>query len=94
MDWHTIGCESFLSCIKIFAHYIVQQKDGFLHLSTSQQLSGTLDRFFSKDSGADDQLYLLVLPRENIPNDKLQFDSAAGTLFGHIYGVSAIEIYD
>jgi len=65
----------------------MQLKDGFLHLSTSEQLPGTLDRFFSKESKVGDSIYILTLPRSNIDETKLKFEPAAGTEFGHIYGV-------
>jgi uncharacterized protein (DUF952 family) len=63
-------------------------QDGFLHLSTSDQLAGTLGRFFSKDAFAGDVLFLLRLPRAAIRTDqKLQFDLAHGIKFGHVYSV-------
>ncbi|KAN0062288.1 hypothetical protein ACQY0O_005469 [Thecaphora frezii] len=66
-------------------------KDGFIHLSTADQLPGTLQRFFAKSSGVGHVLHIYALPRSQIsrPRDvpiRLQFDPAADTLFGHIYG--------
>lgn len=69
-----------------------QQKDGFIHLSTSHQTPATLQRFFSASSGIGDELYLVALPRANIPDavNKLKFEQAIGTEFGHIYGVRIV----
>lgn len=40
-----------------------QQKDGFIHLSTVHQLPVVLRRFFSREFGVGDELYVLSLPR-------------------------------
>ncbi|UZJ57175.1 hypothetical protein CBS101457_006495 [Exobasidium rhododendri] len=61
-------------------------KDGFIHLSSSEQIPGTLDRFFSRESQVGDDIVIMTLPRSNIDETKLKFDPAAGTEFGHIYG--------
>ncbi|SPO20041.1 uncharacterized protein UTRI_00435_B [Ustilago trichophora] len=66
-------------------------KDGFIHLSSADQLPGTLERFFSSASGCGDTLYIYTFKRSSVDRQrntpiKLQFDPAAGTLFGHIYG--------
>jgi uncharacterized protein (DUF952 family) len=76
--------ESFLLLLSLF----LQQKDGFIHLSTSHQTSGTLERFFSESSNVGNTLYLFALPRTNIfdAQNRLKFEPAAGTEFGHIYG--------
>ncbi len=64
-------------------------KDSFIHLSSADQLPGTLGRFFSPEFFKGDQLYLLPLPRSNVrPDQRLQFDEAHGQKFGHIYDVS------
>ncbi|CAO1623197.1 unnamed protein product [Parajaminaea phylloscopi] len=68
--------------------------DGFIHLSTSEQLPGTLRRFFAAGSpGIGDTVHVLALPRKNIAQktsdgseEKLRFEPAVGTVFGHIYG--------
>lgn len=68
-----------------------QLQDGFIHLSTSHQVPGTLERFFGIDSGVGDSLVLMALPRVHISDpNSLKFEPAAGTLFGHIYGVCAV----
>lgn len=74
-----------------------QLKDGFIHLSSADQLPGTLERFFSPASGCSDVLYIYTFKRFNVERQrsspiKLQFDPAAGTVFGHIYGVSIVLI--
>ncbi|CDU24007.1 uncharacterized protein SPSC_02636 [Sporisorium scitamineum] len=66
-------------------------KDGFIHLSSANQLPDTLERFFSTQSGCGDVLYIYTFKRSSVERQrstpiKLQFDPAAGTLFGHIYG--------
>ncbi|GAK62274.1 glutathione S-transferase [Moesziomyces antarcticus] len=66
-------------------------KDGFIHLSSADQLAGTLERFFSPATGCGDTLYLYTFDRATVdkPREtpiKLQFDPAIGTFFGHIYG--------
>ncbi|TKY90623.1 hypothetical protein EX895_000621 [Sporisorium graminicola] len=66
-------------------------KDGFIHLSSADQLPGTLERFFSSQSGCGDVLYIYTFKRSSVERErstpiKLQFDPAIGTLFGHIYG--------
>ncbi|PWZ02627.1 hypothetical protein BCV70DRAFT_196867 [Testicularia cyperi] len=66
-------------------------KDGFIHLSSADQLPGTLERFFSQQSGCGDTLFIYVFKRSNADRQrespiKLQFDPAIGTVFGHIYG--------
>ncbi|GAC95497.1 hypothetical protein PHSY_003073 [Pseudozyma hubeiensis SY62] len=68
-------------------------KDGFIHLSSADQLPGTLERFFGSSSGCGDVLYIYTFTRSSVDRQrstpiKLQFDPAAGTVFGHIYGVS------
>lgn len=65
-----------------------QLADGFIHLSTSLQLAGTLDRFFSPSSNVGDTLYVSSLPLDQIREKQyaLKFEPAAGTEFGHIYG--------
>ncbi|KAJ1031675.1 hypothetical protein NDA13_002065 [Ustilago tritici] len=66
-------------------------KDGFIHLSSADQLAGTLERFFSPASGCGDTLYIYTFKRSDVDRQrntpiKLQFDPAIGTVFGHIYG--------
>jgi len=50
----------------------VDQKDGFIHLSTAVQLAATLS-FFFQDS---DKVLLLQLDMEKINNNKLIFEEA------------------
>ncbi|PWN19738.1 hypothetical protein BCV69DRAFT_300046 [Microstroma glucosiphilum] len=65
--------------------------DKFIHLSTSSQLPGTLQRFFSSASGVGDSLWLCGARRQQLEEDmqgkrKLQWDPAAGSVFAHVYG--------
>lgn len=61
-------------------------KDGFIHLSTSEQVPWVLNKFFSIESNVGNDLYLLVLPRSHIKEGTLRFDAVDKTVFGHIYG--------
>ena len=67
----------------------MQQKDGFIHLSTSTQLRATLSRFFADTN----EVVLVCIPREKLESHdagELKFELApsVGEEFGHIYGVS------
>ncbi|EPQ26089.1 uncharacterized protein PFL1_06297 [Pseudozyma flocculosa PF-1] len=69
----------------------LDRKDGFIHLSSADQLPGTLERFFGPSSGVGDVLHIYALPRSQLDRQRdvparLQFDPAIGTFFGHIYG--------
>ncbi|PWN49829.1 hypothetical protein IE53DRAFT_374925 [Violaceomyces palustris] len=67
-------------------------KDGFLHLSTADQLPGVLSRYFSKESGVGDELRIYSISRAKLEESahargiKTQFDPVHGTVFYHIYG--------
>ena len=79
--------ESFLNWLSNFA----QLKDGFIHLSTSQQLPLTLERFFHPGFFPGNELFICAITRSTIAEKgyKLQFDQvSSGEKFGHIYGVS------
>ncbi|KAL7415831.1 hypothetical protein BDY24DRAFT_412767 [Mrakia frigida] len=57
--------------------------DGFIHTSSSKQLAGTLNRFFTSHSS----IHLITIPR-SIPRieQTLKFDLASnGDKFGHLY---------
>lgn len=75
-------------------------KDGFIHLSTSHQISGTLERFFpfieSSENEANGKIiFLLAIMRTNIydAQNRLKFEPAAGSEFGHIYGAIDPKTY-
>jgi len=57
--------------------------DGFIHLSTREQLPGTL----AKHYGGLDGLILLSIPVGELPADALRWEpSRGGALFPHLYG--------
>jgi uncharacterized protein (DUF952 family) len=64
--------------------------DGFLHFSTTEQLAGTLTRYYA---GAND--LILVAVDERALGGALKFEpSTAGALYPHLYGdlpVSAVK---
>ncbi len=55
--------------------------EGFIHLSTRQQVPGTLARFFSGKTG----LVLLCVDVARL-KPELRFDVADGQAFPHLYG--------
>lgn len=57
-------------------------RDGFIHLSTAEQVPGTLDRHFA---GKDDLILAMFDPRALGRGLKYEA-SARGTLFPHLYG--------
>ncbi len=57
--------------------------DGYIHLSTADQLQGTLDKHFAGQAG-------LVIPEINLGalGDTIRWEvSRGGALFPHVYGV-------
>ena len=54
-------------------------RDGFIHLSTSEQLKGTLEKYFKSKT----QLYLLEVNPDNL--ELLWEVSRNGQLFPHLY---------
>lgn len=77
---------------RFLADSLAQQKDGFLHLSTSEQLRATLDRFF----GDQPEVVICAIQRDAVPfgaehGRDLKFEDASVGTFGHIYGVSSRE---
>jgi uncharacterized protein (DUF952 family) len=66
----------------VFAGAPVDLADGYIHLSTADQLQGTLDKHFADQSGlviAEIDLGLL--------GDTIRWEvSRGGALFPHIYG--------
>ena len=58
------------------------KQDGFLHFSTREQLSGTLQRYYAD---ADDLLLVAIDP--DVLGNALRFEpSRDGALFPHLYG--------
>lgn len=63
------------------------RRDGFVHLSTADQVEGTADRYFA---GLDDVL-LLKLDRDRLSGDIRMERSSGGDLYPHLYGVIPLE---
>lgn len=66
-----------------FAGAPVDLADGYIHLSTAEQLQGTLDKHFAGQSG-------LVIAEIDLTGfgDALKWEvSRGGALFPHVYGV-------
>jgi uncharacterized protein (DUF952 family) len=62
-------------------------RDGFIHLSTREQLAGTLDRHFAGETG----LVVLEVAADRL-GAKLEWEpSRDGALFPHLYGVLALD---
>jgi len=60
----------------------LDRRDGFVHLSTHDQIAGTLAKHFP---GRDD-LLLLFLEEADLPQDSLRWEpSRGGALFPHLY---------
>ena len=55
-------------------------RDGFIHLSTGEQLDGTLGRHFAGEAG----LHLLALDSAQLPDLRWE-PSRGGQLFPHLY---------
>ena len=56
-------------------------KDGFIHLSTAEQVPATADRFFA----ATHKLCLLKIELERVAKD-LKWEDADSNCFPHVYG--------
>jgi uncharacterized protein (DUF952 family) len=63
-------------------------RDGFIHLSTAQQVPGTLDKHFAGES----RLFLGVCPSVRLGDALLWETSRGGRLFPHLY--RALHIAD
>lgn len=57
------------------------QTEGFIHLSTRQQLLGTLERFFGHT-----QTMLIVEVSSALLESELRYEPSDGALFPHLYG--------
>lgn len=65
----------------VFAGSPDDLRDGFIHLSTAEQLGGTLDRHFAGETG----LWLVTLDADAL-GDTLRWEpSRGGALFPHLY---------
>lgn len=65
-----------------FAGAPVDLADGYIHLSTADQLAGTIDKHFAGQTG----LQLVAIDLDAL-GDKVKWEeSRGGALFPHIYG--------
>ena len=65
-----------------FAGAPVDLADGYIHLSTADQLAGTIDKHFASQAG----LQLVAVDLEAL-GDKVKWEeSRGGALFPHVYG--------
>jgi len=65
-----------------FAGAPVDRADGYIHLSTADQLAGTIDKHFSGQEG----LQLVAVDLEALADKVKWEESRGGALFPHIYG--------
>ena len=72
-DWESTKKEDFFLGSK------TDQSDGFIHFSTSQQLEGTLEKYFKSKS----PLYLLEVKTEDV--ELVWETSRNNKLFPHLY---------
>jgi uncharacterized protein (DUF952 family) len=62
-------------------------RDGFIHLSTAEQLQGTFQKYFAAAHAAGTPLWLLSFDSSALPKASLRFEaSRGGALFPHLYG--------
>lgn len=59
----------------------MDQADGFIHLSTPEQVAGTLQRFY-----ADTPAVIILTIDSNLLDDKLKLEESHGQRFPHYYG--------
>lgn len=64
------------------------RRDGFIHLSTADQVAGTLARYF----GAVDELLLVAVDPEVLEADLRWEPSRGGALFPHLYASLPIRL--
>jgi uncharacterized protein (DUF952 family) len=75
-----------------FAGAPVDREDGFIHLSTADQLAGTLERHFAGQDG----LWLAAVDLEALGEAVRWEPSRGGELFPHLYGeltLAAVTAY-
>ena len=72
-EWENVKHDDFFEGSKI------DKNDGFIHFSTSEQLKGTLEKYFKSKS----QLYLLEVNTDNL--DLVWEVSRNKQLFPHLY---------
>ena len=71
-----------------FAGAPVDLADGFIHLSTAEQVTETVDRHFAGQSG----LWLAAIDLEALGDSVRWEESRGGALFPHIHGPMPLEV--
>ena len=71
-----------------FAGAPVDLADGYIHLSTADQLAGTID----KHCAGQDGLHLVAVDLEALGNMVKWEESRGGMLFPHIYGPLTLDV--
>ena len=66
----------------------VDLADGYIHLSTADQLAGTIDKHFAGQDG----LQLVAVDLEALGNVVKWEESRGGMLFPHIYGPLTLDV--
>lgn len=79
----TCGQMDLLLAHGSFAGAPVDLADGYIHLSTADQLAGTLDKHFAGQSG----LHIAAIDLALLGNAVRWEPSRGGALFPHIYGL-------
>jgi uncharacterized protein (DUF952 family) len=62
--------------------------DGYIHLSTSQQLTETVDKHFA----GQDNLHVAAIDLDALGDTVKWEESRGGALFPHIYGALPLEV--
>jgi uncharacterized protein (DUF952 family) len=67
-----------------FTGSAIDRRDGFIHLSTREQVSGTIAAYFAD---VEDELVILEIDTASL-GEKIRWEtSRGGALFPHVYGV-------
>lgn len=71
-----------------FAGAPIDMADGYIHLSTRDQLTETVDRHFAGQS----DLWVAAIDLEALGDSVKWEESRGGALFPHIYGAMPLEV--
>ncbi len=71
-----------------FAGAPIDLTDGYIHLSTADQLSGTIDKHFDGQHG----LQIVAVDIEALGDTVKWEESRGGMLFPHIYGPLTLDV--
>ena len=71
-----------------FAGAPVDLADGYIHLSTSQQLTETVDKHFARQ----ENLHVAAIDLEALGSCVKWEESRGGQLFPHVYGALPLEV--